>query len=148
MFDELVSAALLGVAQTAVFALVADFVVVVVLIFVFELTVFAIAVVFVYSVLVLFFSIRDRVRVPCAARDRELFYRPPSVTADNPIDGSASHDRINARGELPLSRPSRQHVLDANARQCLCPRRYDGARPLVDPILTDAPRCARRGSDP
>ena len=55
VFDELVSAALLGVAQTAVFALVADFVVVFVLIFVIELTVFATAVSFVYSVPVLFF---------------------------------------------------------------------------------------------
>ena len=55
MFDELVSASLLGVAQTAVFALVADFVVVFVLIFVIELTVFATAVSFVYSVPVLFF---------------------------------------------------------------------------------------------
>ena len=55
MFNELVSAALLGVAQTAVLALVADFVVVFALIFVIECVVFATDISFVYSVPALVF---------------------------------------------------------------------------------------------
>ena len=60
MFDELVSAALLDVAQAAALALVFDFVVVSALIFVIELVVFATAVSFVYSVpAVIFLSITE-----------------------------------------------------------------------------------------
>ena len=72
MFDELVSAALLGVAQTAVLALVADFVVVFALIFVIELVVFATAVSFVYSVpaLIFFSAIEFAYRVLLAIVNR------------------------------------------------------------------------------